>query len=72
MLFVKIKQQDLLYHNKIISDSIAYFMRVYVIYIIFPRASQFDLQANCKHVQKLSVLNTKTKKVEKVVTTLKD
>ena len=37
---------DLLYDNKIISDSIAYFMRVYVIYVIFPRASQFDLQAN--------------------------
>ena len=72
MLFVKIKQQDLLYDNKIISDSIAYFMRVYVIYIIFSRASQFDLQANCKHVQKLSVLNMKTKKVEKVVTALKD
>ena len=41
--FVKIKQQDLLYDNKIISDSIAYFTRIYVIYIIFPRTSQFDL-----------------------------
>ena len=45
MLFVKIKQQD---DNKIIFDSIAYFMRVYVIYIIFPKASQFDLQACAK------------------------
>ena len=43
MLFVKIKQQDLLYDIKNISDSIAYFTRVYVIYIIFPRASQFNL-----------------------------
>ena len=37
---------DLLYDNKIISDSVAYFMRVYVVYVIFPRTSQFDLQAN--------------------------
>ena len=51
MLFVKIKQQDLLYHIKNISDSVAYFMRVYVICTIFPSASQFDLQTNCKRVQ---------------------
>ena len=51
MLFVKIKQQDLLYDIKNIPGSIAYFTRAYVVYIIFPRASQFDFQANCKHVQ---------------------
>ena len=42
MIFVKIKHQDLLHDIKDISDSIAYFTRVYVIHIIFPRASQFD------------------------------
>ena len=51
MFLVKVKQQDLLYHIKNISDSVAYFMRVYVICTIFPSASQFDLQANYKHVQ---------------------
>ena len=60
MLFVKIKQQDLLYDIKNIPGSIAYFTRAYVIYIIVPRASEFDLQAEYEN------------KVEKVVTTLKD
>ena len=61
MLFVEIKQQDLLYDIKNIPGSIAYFTRAYVIYIIFPRASQFDLQANCKRVQNSVLLNMKTK-----------
>ena len=43
MLLIKIKQQDLLHDGKIISDSIAYFTRVYMICLIFPSASQLAL-----------------------------
>ena len=43
MLLIKIKQQDLLRDCKNISDSIAYFTRVYMTCLIFPRASQLAL-----------------------------
>ena len=43
MLLIKIKQQDFLQFGKIISDSIAYFMRVYMICLIFSSASQLAL-----------------------------
>ena len=43
MLLIKIKQQDLLRDGKNISDSIAYFTRVYMICLIFPSASQLAL-----------------------------
>ena len=40
MLWIKIKQQDLLHDGENISDSIAYFTGVYMICLIFPSASQ--------------------------------
>ena len=43
MLLIKIKQQDLLRDGKNISNSIAYFTRVYMICLIFPSASQLAL-----------------------------
>ena len=42
-----------------------------MICLIFPSTSQ-HLQANCERVKNIVLLNTKTKKVEKVITTLKD
>ena len=39
MLLIKIKQQDLLHDGKKIPDSITYFTRVYMIYLIFQSAS---------------------------------
>ena len=43
MVLIKIKQQDFLRDGKNISDSIAYFTRVYMICLIFPSASQLAL-----------------------------
>ena len=43
MLLIKIKQQDLLHDGKNISDSIAYFLRVCMISLIFASASQLAL-----------------------------
>ena len=43
MLLIKIKQQDVLRDGKKISDSIAYFTRVYVICLIFPSSPQLAL-----------------------------
>ena len=40
MVLITIKQQNLLHHGKNISDSIAYFTRIYM---IFPSASQLAL-----------------------------
>ena len=43
MILIKIKQQDLLHDGKNISDSTAYFTKVYMICLIFPSASQLAL-----------------------------
>ena len=43
MLLIKIKQQDLLPDDENISDSTAHFMRVHMICLIFPSASQLTL-----------------------------
>ena len=40
MLLIKIEQQDLLRDGKNISDSIAYYTRVYMICLTFPNVSQ--------------------------------
>ena len=43
MVLIKIEPQDLLHDGKSISDSIAYFGRVYMICLLFPSTFQLSL-----------------------------
>ena len=72
MLQIKIRQLDLLPDGKNISDSIAYFTRVYMICLIFPSASQLALIGQLQVRAKLSVFEYEKNNVDEVMTTLKD
>ena len=54
MLLINIKQHDQFHDGKSISDSIAYFTRVYMICLIFPSASQLALISQLQARPKLS------------------
>ena len=61
MFLIKIKQQDLLHDGKNISDSVAYFTRVYMICLIFPSASQLALISLLQARAKLSAFEYENK-----------
>ena len=58
---IKVKQQDLLHHGKNISDSIAYFSRGCIIYLIFSSASQLALIGQLQARAKLSAFKYENK-----------